>query len=323
MTRPIAYTLTRCVVCHSADARVVAGRDEFSAELELLWEFHTRRLAAGVPVERLRDRVAFSQDPPWRLVRCTSCGLLYRNPVEAPRALRTAYADDAVDVRVLRELHDAQVPVARSQLERLLERGATGGAGLEVGSYAGAFLSATQHSPWRFEGLDVNARVNDFVRSLGHTVHDGDLETFAPDRLFDAVAIWNTFDQLPDPRSALLAVKRLLRPGGVLALRVPNGECYADWRSHLFSSSQFQRELSVRVLAHNNLLSFPYRFGFTPESLSRLVADAGCETVHVHRDSLVPVTDQWTKRWASLEARAVRRWSRRWSPWFELYARTP
>ncbi|HEX9483273.1 MAG TPA: hypothetical protein VF929_01785, partial [Gemmatimonadaceae bacterium] len=53
--------------------------------------------------------------------------------------------------------------------------------------------------------------------------------------------------------------------------------------------------------------------------------------VRVVGDVLVPVADQWTRRWAALEERVVKavggrlaRWSRGdrpIAPWFELYAR--
>jgi hypothetical protein len=42
----------------------------------------------------------------------------------------------------------------------------------------------------------------------------------------DCVAIWNTFDQLPDPAATLAAARWRLRPDGLLVLRVPNGECF-------------------------------------------------------------------------------------------------
>src|SRR6185503_21215092 len=103
----------------------------------------------------------------------------------------------------------------------------------------------------------VNPHVNRFARSLGFAVHDGDLEHFRPERVFDAVAIWNTFDQLPDPRAAARAAARLLRPEGALALRVPNGECYARLRPDLFSSSALRRRRALYTLAVNNLLTFP------------------------------------------------------------------
>jgi SAM-dependent methyltransferase len=134
------------------------------------------------------------------------------------------------------------------------------------------------------------------------------------------VAIWNTFDQLPDPRAATRSALRLLRPGGVLAIRVPNGECYAEWRERLSGSAR-ARWLAVSVLAHNNLLSFPYRFGFSPSSLTRLLEDVGFRVERTVGDVLVPTADEWTKRWARIEERVVKRWTKRYTPWFEVYAR--
>jgi hypothetical protein len=77
-----SYDLTRCAVCGSAGGAEVATAADMRAESELLWQYHMRRLSPRTPPERLVDRVAFSQDPPWRLVRCAGCGLVYRNPAE-------------------------------------------------------------------------------------------------------------------------------------------------------------------------------------------------------------------------------------------------
>lgn len=314
-----SYELTRCVVCGAADTAEIAGPSEIREEAERLWEFHMRRLSPRTPPERLVDRVAFSQEPPWRVVRCLLCGLVYRNPVERPAALRSTYADAPIDRDALDALHDAQTRTYHAQARRLARLLDRRGTGLEVGSYVGAFLAAARAQGWNFEGLDVNPAVNAYTRSRGFVVHDGDLERFvAIDRTFDAVAIWNTFDQLPDPRAALRAVLRLLRDGGALALRVPNGACYAKWRPRLNGSSPRGR-LATSVLAHNNLLTFPYRFGFTPESLTMLLRDIGFRVVKIVPDVLVPTADEWTRRWAALEERLVKPLTRRWSPWFEVY----
>ena len=315
------YELTRCIVCGGAESDVVADSHDIRVESELLWEFHMRRLSPRTPPERLVDRVAFSQDPPWRVVRCTRCGLVYRNPVEKPAVLRETYADTAPPTETLAALHEAQRPAYRAQARRLRRFLARRGSGLEVGSYVGAFLAAARESHWHFEGLDVNARVNAFTRSLGFTVHDDDLEHFRAGREFDAIAIWNTFDQLPDPRSALRASRRLLRPGGVLALRVPNGECYAMWRRRIRNGPRGARGFAIALLASNNLLTFPYRFGFSPASLTRLLHDIGFAVERVVGDVLVPTADEWTRPWARLEERVVKPMTRPWRPWFEIYAR--
>lgn len=314
------YDLARCAVCGGAETTEIAGPDDIKAEAELLWQFHMRRLSPRTPPERLVDRVAFSQAPPWRVVRCRACGLVYRNPVEKSGELRRTYADETPPHATLLALHEAQRRAYRAQAARLTARLDRRGAGLEVGSYVGAFLAAARETRWQFEGLDVNAHVNAFARSLGFTVHDGDLEHFRTTRAFDAVAIWNTFDQLPDPRSAALAASRLLRPDGVLAIRVPNGDCYARLRARLNARAPW-RSLAIAVLAHNNLLTFPYRYGFSPASLSRLLENTGFRVKHVVGDVLVPTADEWTRRWARVEERVAKPLTRAWTPWFEVYAR--
>lgn len=314
-----SYELTRCVVCGGADASGVAGPEDIRDEAELLWQFHMRRLSPRTPPERLVDRVAFSQPTPWRVVRCRTCGLVYRNPIEKREELRETYSEEAPAHDALLALHHAQRASYRAQARRLSRRLARRGTGLEVGSYVGAFLAAARESRWQFEGLDVNPHMNAFARSLGFSVHDGDLEHFHPGRTFDAVAIWNTFDQLPDPRAAARAAFRLLRADGVIAIRAPNGECYAQWRGRLATPGQ--RVAAEAILAHNNLLTFPYRFGFSPASLARLLEDVGFRVEKTVSDVLVPTTDEWTKRWAQMEARLVKPLTKPWAPWFEMYAR--
>jgi len=325
---PAAYQLAHCVVCGHADADVLADADDVRAEMEELWAFHERRIRAGTPPRRLLDRVAFSERPALQIVRCRECGLVYRNPVERAHELTEIYARDDVSPDLLRALHDTQLGAVRAQAARLRRAIGRGGSGLEVGSYVGAFLRAARDEGLAVEGVDVNAAANDFARSLGLTVHDGDLVAFDRSRRFDAIAIWNTFDQLAEPRAALAAAHELLRPHGVLAIRVPNGAAYAALRDRLETGSPIARRVARAVLAFNNLLGFPYRAGFSPTSLGRLLGETGFEVFGVHGDVLVPTADEWTRRWARVEERVVKRVlavaARRdpgHAPWFEVYAR--
>jgi 2-polyprenyl-3-methyl-5-hydroxy-6-metoxy-1,4-benzoquinol methylase len=314
----ISYEPGRCAVCGHADARVVAEQDDLRAEVEWLWEYHQRRLRPDTPPEHLMDRVAFSEYPPLRLVRCRECGLVYRNPVERLHELEEIYADDTPAASVLESLHETQLPAVRSQARRLREVLGRSGTGIEVGSYVGAFLSAARDCELQVEGVDINREVNAFTRSLGFTVHDGDLASLKGTGSYDCVAIWNTFDQLGDPRGVVNAARSVLREEGVLAIRVPNGAFYARMR---------RRRAAWPLLAQNNLLSFPYRWGFTPKSLGRLLRDLGFRISRMRADVLVPIADEWTKPWAAREERVMKRAmlaaaraDRSLAPWFEVYA---
>jgi SAM-dependent methyltransferase len=324
--RAPAYELTRCIVCGSGDSTEIATHEGIQDEIEHLWSFHGKRLRPSTPPERLADRLAFSEQPPWRVVECSECGFVYRNPIEREHELLATYADDAPAESVLRSLHDVQRRSYRAQASRLLHALGRRGTGLEVGSYVGAFLAAARDVGLACEGVDVNPDVNRFTRSLGFTVHDGELDTIGDDREFDAIAIWNCFDQLPDPRRVVHAAWNRLRPRGVLAIRLPNGAFYARLRREL-TRGGFRSRAARALLAQNNLLTFPYRYGFTPRSLTQLLGNGGFAVQHMTGDVLVPVADEWTWGWAALEERAVkwiwRRVSRRrleLAPWLEVYA---
>lgn len=319
-----AYELTACIACGSRESIEIANAESLRKEVESLWEFHGHRLRPSTPPERLMDRVAFSEHPPLRLVECARCGLVYRNPIERSRELESIYSEAAPPRELLQALHDTQIPAYRAQARRLLAVLGRRGSGLEVGSYVGGFLAAARESGLHVDGLDVNAGINAFTRSLGFTVHDGDLESYDGMRPVDAVAIWNTFDQLPDPRAALNAAWKLLRPNGVLVVRVPNGEFYASWRR--LAARPLTGIAGRLALAHNNLLTFPYRYGFTVRSLTTLLERVGFTVAQVEGDVLVPIADEWTRGWAAVEERIVKkslgivaRRQPRWAPWIEIY----
>ncbi|HET9425687.1 MAG TPA: class I SAM-dependent methyltransferase [Gemmatimonadaceae bacterium] len=292
-------------------------------EVEALWAFHQRRLKPGTPVARLRDRVAFSQDPPWRLVACEDCGLLYRNPAERAFELESIYERDCPARELLAALHETQRKSYDAQARRLRELLPRGARVLEVGSYVGAFLAAARDAGLNAAGVDINPAVNRFTRSLGFDVRDGELPEMETDPV-DAIAIWNTFDQLSDPRGVAIAAFARLKPGGVLAIRVPNGDYYRRMRP---GASAGRRRA---VLAHNNLLTFPYRWGFSPSALRTLLEETGFREVRSIGDVLVPTADEWTRRWARAEEWVVKRLMRGVgapaadrSPWFEQYATVP
>ena len=323
----IAYELGGCTVCGSVDADEIAGPEEMRREVEMLWAFQMRRLKPGTPPSRLVDRVTFSQRPPVRLVRCRQCGLLYRNPREREFELRDIYGGDEPTIPVMRTLLETQRPAYREPAKRLKRLLGRAGSGVEVGSYVGAFLTAAMEEGWHFEGLDISRTASEFARQQGFTITVGTLESWQPRRVFDAVAIWNTFDQLPDPRHAAGLVNKLLVPGGMFAVRVPNGAFYARVRRLLRGPlAGFARA----VLAHNNLLTFPYRHGFTVSSLRTLMDRTGFLIREIHGDSLVLTSDQFTRPWAAGEERLVKQAfaffrtlgfsSTENSPWLEVYA---
>jgi SAM-dependent methyltransferase len=316
MTR---YEITPCPVCRSVEHRVLADREAVKHELEALWRFHLRRLKTGAPVEQLFDRAIFSQDPPLQVVQCGECGLVFRNPRERADEVLETYQDEAPSPDALASLYDQQFRFYQPRVARLTALANGAGSVLEVGSYVGGFLRAAREAGWQARGIDVNAHASAFARARGCDVDDVALENFDVPTRFSAVVLWNCFDQLPDPHAALERVRHLLADSGLIAIRVPNGAFYARMRRR-------NQGLTRAMLAWNNLASFPYRHGFTADSLARLLAEYGFEIVEREADTLVSIASAYTHGWARWEERLLKAGMRlllpyRSAPWLEVYAR--
>lgn len=313
--------LAPCPVCGANDHTLVAGADDMRHEVEQLWEFHRPRLRPGAPPARLADRVAFSQHPPLNLVRCARCGLVYRNPRERAADLRATYERGSPERSVLESLFHNQRRAFRVQARRLTRALGRTGSGIELGSYVGAFLDAARAEKWRFRGLDINECVVSFAREHALDAAIGDIDSLDGSQRYDAVAIWNTFEQLPEPRNVLRRAHAALHEGGIIAIRVPNGDFYATLRPYLSSRAA---PVARALLAQNNLLTFPYRHGFTARSLRTLLERAGFTVVRTLGDPLVRTSDEWTRPWAAVEERVVKSLLRPLArlgvrPWLEMY----
>lgn len=322
MMNDASYEFTPCPICGAVGATEVAGAEDIRAEVERLWAFQGQRLDGETPAYRLMDRVVFSQRPPLRLVACDTCAHVYRNPWERRETLERAYESAKESSLLFEQLYRTQRPAFAAQARRLLTTAGASGRGLEVGSYVGAFLAAMQRTGWSFEGVDISREAVAFAADHGLHVMLGGIDDVCPSRPYDAVVVYNTFEQLYDSAAVLGSARRMLRSGGLLSLRVPNGTFYRRWRARLRGPFA---AFAVRVLAHNNLLSFPYRQAFSERSLSMLLDRAGFVPVHVVGDTLVPTADCWTTWLGAVEERSVkwleRRVQRGWhAPWIEVYA---
>jgi SAM-dependent methyltransferase len=96
---------------------------------------------------------------------------------------------------------------------------------LEVGCANGMFLNTVRKSgSWDVYGVDINKYAVQYARDqLGLDVFLGQLEeTHFPDDFFDVVVLWDVLEHLPNPKSALLEIHRVLTSDGWLIFRVPN-----------------------------------------------------------------------------------------------------
>ncbi len=310
-----------CPVCGSAAFNPAIPAHGIQEEIRRREHFVRARLGREPSREEAKDLTDFMHGFAAPLRACAGCGLLVR----VERRVRDAgsYSEDPNDPDIMRQLLPRYVKAFRNKAPGFRELLRDHADVLEIGSHLGAFLQVAEEWNWTAIGLDVGADTSAFARASGFTVRREMVEdTRLPARSFDAVFVWNCFEQLPEPASTLDAIYGLLRPGGIAAIRVPNARFYIEMRSH-----------DDAALAWNNLLGFPYLYGYKEEHVNRIANDHGFEFIRGFDSELItmpfPDLNEETRERQCANSRKVRGWSIRTTnaagaltgPWIEMVYR--
>ncbi len=165
------------------------------------------------------------------LVRCNPCGHVYVNPVFDEEHYKEIYRSEDYQ-RIVRDLGEAShaYRVERFGKERvgIMERffdlrEDAKPRYLDIGCSTGFVVEAARDRDWNAMGVDLNPSAIEFGRKRGLDLFNGALEDmdFEPGS-FDAVSLFDVLEHLFDPRAIAEAAVRLLRPGGLLFLYLPN-----------------------------------------------------------------------------------------------------
>ncbi len=125
----------------------------------------------------------------------------------------------------------------RRQAELIMRRlhGGTRPRILDIGCGRGTLIQALGNRGAQCVGLE---RAEDAASAgLGLEIRCGELaEQAFPDGYFDAVILWHVLEHLPAPSDTLDEVVRVLAPGGLLLIAVPNND---SWQARLFGRHWF------------------------------------------------------------------------------------
>ncbi len=252
------------------------------------------------------------------LRRC-ACGAYYLSPRPTAEALARHYPDaylpfqgDPSRARRIWRRWDRRYAMLKRIRAVEAAYGAPPGRLLDVGCATGAFLSVARDRGWDGVGLEPHPEAARYARQRhGLFVLPLPLEA-APFRsgAFDVVTLWDVLEHLPDPRRALRELARLLRPGGLLVLSLPNPTCpEARWFGPHWLGWDVPRHLWLP----------------TPDLLAQLLAEEGFR-VQGWRSFSSGYSVFLLSLEAWLEGKGIpRRWGERlrrflWSPPFRLLA---
>ena len=225
------------------------------------------------------------------LQRCRRCKFMYVMPRPTPEELKRMYSDEYFTGD---NMEDATLqfrePVFQQCIARLQRIRPERGMLLDVGCWTGDFLTFARAAGWEAVGIELSTKAAAFASSKALPVHCSTLET-APFPLdyFDVVTFLDVLEHLPEPTRELVRARSLLKPGGIIVVRLPNTNFHLP-------KARLCRALKVADMG----LHMHYHLNhFTPGTLAGMLTNSGFEVLRVDVGAPEHIAyAQWASPWA-------------------------
>ncbi len=217
------------------------------------------------------DRIVLSRKMQFRLdcttVICRGCGFCFVSPPPTQEAYRRFYRD--AYSFFYQKIHRAgRGPVRENNRDRArfetIERfqQIEGADLLEIGPGHGRFLELASCRGANCYAVEPSQEFRKYLASKGIPIMGRFIEELRVDQKFDLVCLFQVLEHMEDPTETTLSLARLLKPGGLLVLDVPN-----IWKPFRSLDRYFLRYVHLSY--------------FSPNSLSRLLLAQGFEILHL------------------------------------------
>ncbi len=216
--------------------------------------------------------------------RCHSCDLLFLSPRPSDDALHKIFHGKVVDGLkdyTAKPAGYGQVTESRRVLFRHRIKSVTTsyfnnevGTLLDIGASSGVFLEEAEKQGWQAYGVEPSTAGTEALVQKGLQAKQAFAENLPfENNYFDWVHSNHVFEHLADPLAAAKEAQRVLKPGGLVFIEVPNQ----------FDNIQFFRyRLMGRIpVRERNIRSIHHLFFFSRKTLRLLLEKAGFHDIEI------------------------------------------
>jgi SAM-dependent methyltransferase len=209
-------------------------------------------------------------EPGFEILRCAACGLGRTWPPVPPEEIGRWYPEQYYGKENVRfnPLFEQLVRLFRKRRAVVLHNRVPRGPVLDVGCGRGMLLAYLRELGYEAHGIELSETAAWHARNvLKLEVATGDFLTSPHEReRYNAVIFWHTLEHFHNPVAVIGRAKELLKPGGLLAVAVPN---YDSWQARVFGRFWFHIDAPRHY------------FHFGPKSLEAILVRHGFRTVQL------------------------------------------
>jgi len=220
------------------------------------------------------------------IARCKDCRLIYTNPMvkESEKNYwgdeRKYYEEARLICKGLARHHrDTNYLEDLERIEKIKPEGNF----LDIGTNMGFFLRHTRGRKWNVFGVEPSPSLSGMARKyFGLNVKTSYLEDAGfQDNFFDIVTMTDVFEHISNPNKILKDVRKILKKGGILFIKVPNGN-YNLLKLNL-------ARMTKKTHNYDIFDSYEHVTHFTYETLKRVLEESGFKIKDVFMGSPIQV----------------------------------
>ncbi len=181
------------------------------------------------PLCNATDFVPLDTERGLTVVRCKTCDLIYTNP-RAKDSEENYFGDASVYYNEAMLIFKGKKPHHRDRNYeyeiRQIKKFKKNGKLLDVGTNMGFFLRKAHQAGFQTEGVEPSPALSKIAReNWGLKIHTTFLEQAdLPENNYDVITLIDVFEHVTNPKEMLRVIYHLLKPDGIVAVKVPNGD---------------------------------------------------------------------------------------------------
>lgn len=210
--------------------------------------------------------------------RCLECDLVFKKIQKDYKTILETYCSENYFNKNNYTQTESKRNTLYSYILDTIEKKSFDGRLLDVGTGCGLFLHTARERGWMVKGIEpsyesVKTATNHYDLEVFH----GTLKEFLDKYLYDVITFVNVLDHSAEPWNEMKQAYKLLKPGGLIYLRFPNGFLHT-WlprlAAHLGLSGKFQKYFVFHEVS------------FSSKFIKRLLSDSGFSDVVVSNSIL-------------------------------------
>ncbi|MBK7172150.1 MAG: class I SAM-dependent methyltransferase [Bacteroidales bacterium] len=214
----------------------------------------------------------------FKIQQCKGCGFIFTNPRPLPADLGKYYQSSEyishsnAKKGVFNQVYQQIRKYTLSQKFNLIGKYAKGNHILDVGCATGEFLNYMKSRGWKTTGVEPDEQVRQKAKETYHLdVFDESQVSIMKDDSFDVITLWHVLEHVADLPGRMKELNRLLKPGGILIIAVPNSNSpdaafyKENWAAydvprHLYHFSEKSMKMLLEKFSFSSIEILPMKF---------------------------------------------------------------